>query len=348
MGINTPSLLTQFYLDKYSALSFKELIKELNEVKPPNKIIKCLIISTRIVFYVTQLIGGNGFKNNLDLQTSAAMSLILRRLKSDEPLKFNEVENIVKTEINFISNMIFANPNIGNVDYDAYYEDTALDDLILDEVKKELIDYVPDNLKLSMYNFIKTSIIEISNYSDEDKHLFYTALEQNGYEVDMEARNYFLELETITEKAIFLSLLMHEQPSLFILFTSLKSMNHIVMLSKYNSLNMPSTLKLMGIFEDIYNRTKALVKEGYPIKSIPLSVIKLAQSFVEDKETDILDLMKKSLDKLYDSFEQVTDGVTRMAESRANLPMIANQLNKEVMASTQFISNVQKIYKKAV
>lgn len=104
----------------------------------------------------------------------------------------------------------------------------------------------------------------------------------------------------------------------------------------------------MGIFEDIYNRTKALVKEGYPIKSIPLSVIKLAQSFVEDKETDILDLMKKSLDKLYDSFEQVTDGVTRMAESRANLPMIANQLNKEVMASTQFISNVQKIYKKAV
>ena len=117
-----PSLLNQFYLDKYSRLSFIELIKELNEVTNPNKITKCLIISTRIVYYITQLIGGSGFKNNLDLQTSTAMSLILRRLKNDKPIKFDEVESIVKTEINFVSNLIFNSKSTNFTDMDGYYD----------------------------------------------------------------------------------------------------------------------------------------------------------------------------------------------------------------------------------
>lgn len=344
--MNTPSLLTQFYLDKYSAMPFLDLIKELNDVKNPNKITKCIIISTRIVFYITQLIGGNGFKNNLDLQTSTAMSLVLRRLRNDEPLKFEEVENIVKTEINFVSNFIFCNPDPYSIDIEGYYTEDALDELLLEELKTDLIEYVPDNLKLSMYVFVKTSLIELQNYSDADKHLFYTALEQNGYEVDMEAKNHFLELETITEKAIFLQLLKEEQPTLFILFTSLKSMNQLVMLSKYQSLGLPSTLKLMGIFEELASRVKSLTNANYDIKKAPKSIIQLAESMVNDEQSSMLEIMDKALNKLYNAFDQVTDGVTKIAESRGNLPMIANQLNKEVMASTQVINNIQKIYKR--
>ena len=343
-----PSLLNQFYLDKYSRLSFIELIKELNEVTNPNKITKCLIISTRIVYYITQLIGGSGFKNNLDLQTSAAMSLILRRLKNDKPIKFDEVESIVKTEINFVSNLIFNSKSTNFTDMDGYYDSDCFGELVLEELKKELIRYVPEHLKLSMYNFIKTSIIDIDNYSDLDKYLFYSSLSLNGYELDMEAKNYLLELETVTEKALFLELLSKEHPTLFILFTSLKSMNELILLSKLESLNLPSPLQIMGIFKEIYDKVRELTGQ-VEYKNLPKSMIQFSKEIVEDESgIELLDLVKRAMDKLYDNFEVVAESVTKSAENRGNLGIVAQQLNKEVEASTKFIQNVQKIAKKAI
>lgn len=340
------NLLNQFYLDKYSSMTFLELVKELNHVQEPNRITKCLIISTRIVFYLTQLIGGNGFKRNLDLQTSTAMSIVLRRLKNDEPIKYEEIENIVKTEVSFISNFIYNKTAASSFNIEGYYDGTEFEDLLLFELKKELLSYVPDNLKLSMYSFIKTSLIKISNYSEVDRYLFNMALEMNGYEVDLEARNHFFELETVTEKAIFLQLLKNEQPSLFILFTSLKSLNQLVLLAQYESLNLPPPIKLLTIFEDLANRATELAQSNYDLKAIPKSINKLSQELVNDENLDMLDLMNRTMDKLYSSFEEVAEGITRQATVRGNLPLIAGQLSKEVTASTQFINNVQKISKK--
>ena len=52
------------------------------------------------------------------------------------------------------------------------------------------------------------------------------------------------------------------------------------------------------------------------------------------------------MDKLYTNFDEVADSVTKSAENRGNLGIVAQQLNKEVEASTKFIQNVQKIAKK--
>ena len=199
-----------------------------------------------------------------------------------------------------------------------------------------------------MYNFIKTSIIDIDNYSDLDKYLFYSSLSLNGYELDMEAKNYLLELETVTEKALFLELLSKEHPTLFILFTSLKSMNELILLSKLESLNLPSPLQIMGIFKEIYDKVRELTGQ-VEYKNLPKSMIQFSKEIVEDESgIELLDLVKRAMDKLYDNFDVVAESVTKSAENRGNLGIVAQQLNKEVEASTKFIQNVQKIAKKAI
>ena len=125
-------------------------------------------------------------------------------------------------------------------------------------------------------------------------------------------------------------------------------MNELILLSKLESLNLPSPLQIMGIFKEIYDKVRELTGQ-VEYKNLPKSMIQFSKEIVEDESgIELLDLVKRAMDKLYDNFDEVAESVTKSAENRSNPGIVAQQLNKEVEASTKFIQNVQKIAKKAI
>ncbi|BCG50123.1 hypothetical protein [Ralstonia phage RP13] len=329
------------YLAQIKNLSLGELLALLNDNSPKNRLVRYLVTSVALVHrYIDKY---NKTIYSTDLILTTVLALVQLRLLDKRPVSIDIISQMIQHELNIVTSVQYLEPGTMPV-MDEDYEPNPLESLLIEEIKKEILECTPEHLKLVMAVFLSTGELMIHAYSPIDKVLFNTILESNGYVMDSITNlNVLDKLESFTDKVLFLYLLNKTEPELFILLTSVRNVNTIVLLSELKSFKLPSVAKIVEIFDGLISTVKSTTSEI----ALTTSEAKLFERLAKDINLDIEQLtmakvFSDSVDRLYNDFEEVLDIALNRAKNTGLLQPLNAVLNTEIHKQNSIIRHLSK------
>lgn len=329
-------MITQ-YLDQYKTLSVTSLLSLLNKINnnSTNKVIKILVISTILTDKYIKYFSSDLY--SIDLMLTIDLSIIYLALTGHKFKDINEIDSIVKKELNIVSNTYF----ISNY----YFKELDIVDpminIIINEMKKEIIKSAPKSIKLPVIILITTGELVIENYSKKEKILFLTLMKEYGYDIMLNIKfDLDIKLPTVAEKVVFLHTLSIKHPELFVLLVTVKDVNTILMLSEFKMLRLPTPAEIIEIFDKVSSHTDNLLndtiskEEGDLLRKV-VNNIKFNFS-----KYSIGSLLDKANQDLYDKFDKKLSSVSNNV---ASISVLNNLLNSEVRSQINLISLLKDI-----
>lgn len=317
------------------------LIEVYNDNSSKNKLIRLLVTSTLIVNKITK----NTIGSSLELSLSTILTLIHVKLVTRDLVTISDLNEIVKRELNIVSNAVFSSNFIVNLEDN--YENDPFSTILIDSIKEDIINNSPKNLKLLISVFLNTGLVNNFYYSDLEKHMLNKTLENFGYKMESKiSLDYNNKLTTLTQKVVFLHILSNNNPELFILLTSTNDINILFILSEYKSLRLPNTIKMLDIIETTIDLALKYTDEIKLSKSEIKLFESLASKIVFSLEnTNMTQLLNTSINKVYSEYNNQLDNILLKANNTSNISNLTLLLNSEVKSQVNIINKIKNIGK---
>jgi len=336
-------MLIEYYLITYKQLSLTELIEEFNSVdNKVENLPRLLVISTYLIHKLSYL--QRHLISDLELLTSVSLDLIQNKVsKKNYILTLDDVAASLNSEVNPFNIMLFK--GINNYFPVEYHEPNSLENVIIKTFKNELLEDCPAVLRLALSNYLNTGELNINNYSEIDRYTLKLLLFESGIpmEINVNLEN-FTKLNTTVEKAVFLYFLKCNFPAVFVLLTSIKDINRVLLLVECNSLLKNLSNIIIPAIEDSATRALKYVSESDLNQSKVGMYTKIAKEIKFGIEnTNLGNLMSDALNDTYSEYDKVLKAVINRSEFSGDLNPLASLLNSE---SSQSVNLLMKLNKK--
>lgn len=352
-------MLLNFYLTKYKNYSLVDLFRLLNEGKKSLSYSEAFIVCTLICHRQSKrLYNKHSWLRDYDSLASFAIEIFIYSYIGKKKINGFVIERIFREEttlqINWVANLTaskISDDPIRYADIAPVYDKKALWENIernnrklegflhLDDWKDSIMEVTPDRLKLYMFMFLQVLTDSSNLYSDSDRHIINTILLDNNFKVEIHGMNILDKLETLHEKALFLTVLSLEYPVLFILLTSTNDINRFLLLFQYDT-GLPKLYDVVHQLEDAVNKVKILLSE----KTLPDKIlVSMAEkiNFVFET-TNLVDILNRELDRTADEFDEALGKAINSANNNGNLMRLGKIVDSEMKQSLALVESLKK------
>lgn len=343
-------MLPSFYLQKYKNYDVHKMIEELNSDEDRNWI-KSFTLSVMITQFIKDTTAAFTEGNrNIETYSQLSTELFMQSYILKRKLSYDEVYHILREEFqiqfSWVGGQSKILPATSILDFRIKREELEnneidyISEMIVEgQFQDEVLNLTPDRLKLYMAIFVRTLSHVYKNYPILDQYLIDLILFESGYTMDLKNYNFLSQLETLHEKAVFLSILATEEPELFILLTSVSDINKFLLLLQYQKL-FKTRKNILLILEGIVRKSKTMVESNARVDDIMVLLAERLNLVIET--TDIITVLNDYLDKLSAEYDTMLDGMIKRAKVTGNYLQIANLLQKETAQSVAVLENFRK------
>ena len=342
-------MLPVMYIRKYYNYDVESLIDELVSDEDRNWV-KSFTLSVLITqrVYDSGAFSVNG--NDEETRSQVATELFIQTYILKRKINYQEVYRILRSEFHIQFNWVGSQSEyLGANTLNHFQEelkrkqDNSID--YFDEIceigqfKSDVIELSPDRLKLYVTLFLRTLQPFSKHYPLADRYLIDVILLESGYTMEYPDYKFLSELETLHDKAVFLSVLAVEEPELFILLTSVNDIGRFLLLLQYQKL-FKTRKNIALILEGVARKAKSMTNQDYKVDEIMILLAEKLNLVLEN--TDIVEILNRHLDKLSEEYDVMLDKMVKRASVTGNYLQIGNLLQKETAQSVAILDNFRK------
>lgn len=341
--------LPSFYIAKYRNYNVEDLVDVLIDEEDRNWI-KSFTLSVMITqrVYDSGAFSLNG--NDEETRSQVATELFIQTYILKRKINYQECYRILRSEFQIQYNWVGAHSeqlsteSIYNFLLKQKHKENNTVDVFeelcdINEFKSSVMDITPERLKFYMSMFLKTFHSFYNHYPLADQYLIDVILLESGYTMEIPEYKFLQNLETLHDKAVFLSLLAMEEPELFILLTSVNDMSRFILLLQYQKL-FKTRKNIALILEGIVTRSKSMTESDRKVDEIMISLAEKLNFTVEN--TNVIDILNHHMDRLSEEYDQMLDKMVQRASVTGNYLQIGQLLQKETAQSISILDNFRK------
>lgn len=333
----------EYYVSHYQSMSSPDLVAEFNlSGKEPLDLPRLLVIAT---YLVSRALKASYEMTGGDLDSASTISLTVVQTKMAEEnfeLTLDFLYDLIEQEgIHFqtatISYSVLA-------DIPQYSEPSSINKIAIDFMFEDLMRDTPSHLSLLMYSFIRTYKLLDGLYSDGDRQYIHWLLQYNGINMEQDVKfRHFDKMTSTAQRVLFLYYLRQDYPDIFILLTSIKDVNALLLLTQYRSLRNVYN-RIVPALDESACRAMMYLDKGNELGEEYRVYSNIAETIMFDANaTDVIRLMSNALDTTHESFNALLNETLEKAATDGNLTkasQLANTENQHAMALLKsFISN---------
>ena len=342
-------MLPSFYIQKYKNYGVEDLVDILISDEDRNWIKSftlSVMITQRVYDSGAFSLGGTDEETKSQVATELFVQTYILKRK----VNYQEVYRILRSEFQIQFSWVGAQTAflsaksiqdfLVDLEYKRDNEIDFFDEICeIGEFKSDVIGLTPDRLKLYMTMFLKTFQSINKHYPLADRYLIDIILLESGYTMNTPDYKFLSSLETLHDKALFLSVLAVDEPELFILLTSVNDISRFLLLLQYQKL-FKTRKNIALILESAVRKAKSMTDSEGRVDEIMIRLAEKLNLVLET--TDIIKVLSDHMDKLSEEYDEMLNKMVQRASVTGNYLQIGNLLQKETSQSVALLENFRK------